>query len=483
MAKDAEHIIVTCRCGQKMKAPAEVKGKTFKCVRCGEAVRVGEAPPAAAPPKKEKDAGDAPPTEPIGQLLIQAGLLTATQLEEALARQRKSGGRTFENLIALGHLTKEALHEFLSRQPGVATIELRRFEIDRKLVEIVPKEIAQENLVLPIDRLGKLLTVAMACPLDRATIEKVEEITGLKVKAVLCRLDDIHAAVKRYYPKSDAIRVQDILDATPAKVVGPKKDWRVALDTLMALPLDSDVVTLIRELALSEEPDLRMLAATAATDTSVAAALLRLANSPIYGLSKTIDSVPMAVAVLGKTGVLSALDGGDNTSLPSVPEIARLRKRACLCAEIAAALAKTSGRVEPGAAYTAGLLLELGSHALAAVAPDEYLRVNPDTGGVARNEAEIEVIGIGHCEAGYIMASRWQFPESLCVAIRRYADIEHAPTDQDLVHVVAIAAFLTSLKATPSPEETAAWRKSMTILALDHAALTRVYKEITGASG
>lgn len=479
MAKDAAHIIVTCRCGQKMKALPEARGKTFKCVRCGEAVFVGETPPAAAPPEKEKDSAGAPSGEPIGQLLIQAGLITKTQLQEALARQRKSGGKTFENLIALGHLTKESFHEFLSRQPGVATIELRRFEIDRKLVEIVPKEIAQENLILPIDRLGKLLTVAMACPLDRTTIEKVEEITGLKVKAVLCKLDDIHAAVKRYYPKPDAIQVQDILDATPGKIVQPKKDWRAALDSLVALPLDSDVVTLVRELAHSEESDLRMLGATAATDTCVAAALLRVANSAMYGLSKAIDSVPMAVAVLGKTGVLSAVNGCDNTALPSVQEIARLRKRACRCAEIAAAMAKTCGRVEAGAAFTAGLLLELGSYALAAVAPEQYSRISPDIGGVARNKAEIELLGIGHCEAGHILASRWKFPEPLCVAIHQYADIEHAPTDQDLVHVAALAAFLTSLKAPPSPDETAAWRRSLTILALDHATLTRVFKEIT----
>lgn len=477
MTDDAAQIIVTCQCGQKMKAPAEAKGKTYKCVRCGAAIRVEGAPkpPAAA---ATASSGVDTAQEPIGQLLIAAGLISSEQLEEALNKQRKSGGKTFEILIGLGHLTKENLHDFLSRQPGVAAIELRRFEIDRKLVEIIPKEIALENLILPIDRLGKLLTVAMACPLDRATIENVEKITGLKVKALLCKLDDIHAAVKRYYPVSDEVRTQEMLDTLSKGSAAPKKDWRAAAEAVTMLPLDPDIATLIRELAASADSDLRMLAATAATDTGVAAAILRMANSPMYGLPGEVNTVPMAVAVLGKAGVLGVIRECDDISLPLAPEMPQLRRRACRCAEIAAALAKAGGQIDPGAAFTVALLLELGSHALAAVAPEEYKRISPDIGGSAREEAEIKRLGIGHSTVGHALASRWDFPETICLTIRHYVDIGHAPTEQVLAHIAALATWLTTLKTPPSKGDTDALRKPLAVLSLGHDALVQIFKEI-----
>lgn len=225
MAEQAEHIVIVCgQCGQKMKAPAQAQGKTFKCIKCAAPVRVPTHEPIkppvpeAAAPKPAAPTAEAPagriPLNPvargkIGELLIEQGLITEEQLQLALCHQAQHGGRTFQILIELGHLNKEALHDCLSKQPRVAAIDLKKYRLDNALLDLVPRELAHDRCVLPTDRLGKMLTVAMACPMDTATIEEIEQHTGLRVRAMLAKLDDIVAAIEKYYPEAKEPKVDD----------------------------------------------------------------------------------------------------------------------------------------------------------------------------------------------------------------------------------------------------------------------------------
>lgn len=120
-------------------------------MKCGNHIQAdGPGAVAAAPPE-----GKVPPAlEPMGQILVQAGCITPLQLDEALSEQRKGGGKTFEILIRMGYLDKARLHEVLSKQSGIATIDLVRVTIDREVAKLVPRQFALQQLVLPIDKLG-----------------------------------------------------------------------------------------------------------------------------------------------------------------------------------------------------------------------------------------------------------------------------------------------------------------------------------------
>ena len=123
----------------------------------------------------KKDAGNAMVTAPqkgrsgghadgsgkkrIGELLIEEGLITSEALKEALAVQGKEGGKTVEILISLGHLTSRDFVNFLAKQEGVASIDLGHYEIAPDIIGLVPKDLAVKHEVIPIDKLGKLLTV------------------------------------------------------------------------------------------------------------------------------------------------------------------------------------------------------------------------------------------------------------------------------------------------------------------------------------
>lgn len=154
------------------------------------------------------------PTEPnpdrlkrIGEMMVEAGIIEKHQLDDALKRQKKKGGRTAEALIKLGHMSGKEFADFLGRQ-GMPSIALKKCKINDSVLSLVPEEFAVEREVFPIDQLGKLLTVGMVCPLDTTTIDDLEEITGLKVNPLLCTRNDHQDSVIRYYSR-DALHLHE----------------------------------------------------------------------------------------------------------------------------------------------------------------------------------------------------------------------------------------------------------------------------------
>ncbi len=143
----------------------------------------------------------------LGQLLVESFMITQVQLEKALNAQREQGGRLAALLMQFGYLKPSKFCEFMAKQPGVASISIGAYPVDHALVELIPREFAESREVFPLDRLGSLLTVAMVCPLDVATVQELEEITGLRVKPLLCEPGDLYTAIQRYYPEQ-----QDMLE-------------------------------------------------------------------------------------------------------------------------------------------------------------------------------------------------------------------------------------------------------------------------------
>ncbi len=143
----------------------------------------------------------------IGELLVLDGLITERQLLEALELQRGQGGRIVEKLILLGYISAHAFLTFLARQPGVSSIVLANCRVRKELLSLVPQDFAASHQVFPIDRLGKLLTVGMACPLDRGTVDELQNLTGLRVKPMLCSPECIKAAIARHYGWDDEFAI------------------------------------------------------------------------------------------------------------------------------------------------------------------------------------------------------------------------------------------------------------------------------------
>jgi type IV pilus assembly protein PilB len=136
----------------------------------------------------------------LGELLIERGVISRSQLEEALAYQKEHLGVLFgESLVKMGYATEEDIAQALTCQYGFPYLPLANYEIEREILDAVPANFCEQFCLIPIDKIGKSLTLAMANPLNVKAVEDVELITGCSVQAFVSTARDIRNAIQRYY--------------------------------------------------------------------------------------------------------------------------------------------------------------------------------------------------------------------------------------------------------------------------------------------
>ena len=137
----------------------------------------------------------------MGQILIKRNLITQDQLKEALEIQKKDGGFIGEILVKLRHVTEKDIVVALIVQCGFPYIAVNKYEIDSKVISLIPEETARKFHVIPLDRVGDVLSVVMANPLDSVMIEELEHITGCKIATFIATKVEIDEAISHRYKK------------------------------------------------------------------------------------------------------------------------------------------------------------------------------------------------------------------------------------------------------------------------------------------
>lgn len=122
----------------------------------------------------------------LGDMLIDAGLITEAQLKQALGEHKKIGIKLGEYLIREGIVREIQITEVISQQLNIEQYEPSKFPFEVQLAALVPMEFAKKNKVVPLRRRGSLLTMAMSDPLDIGTLDDLEIMTNLEVEPVIC---------------------------------------------------------------------------------------------------------------------------------------------------------------------------------------------------------------------------------------------------------------------------------------------------------
>ncbi|HET9038044.1 MAG TPA: type II secretion system protein GspE, partial [Myxococcaceae bacterium] len=135
----------------------------------------------------------------LGELLVRENLISVQQLRKAQEEQQKNGTRIGSALIKVGAIEEHKLTDFLSKQYGVPAINLKDFEIDPEIVKVVKKEVAQKHLVIPVNRAGQSLIVAMADPSNIYAVDDLKFTTGYNIEPVVASEPSIREAIERYY--------------------------------------------------------------------------------------------------------------------------------------------------------------------------------------------------------------------------------------------------------------------------------------------
>jgi len=184
----------------------------------------------------------------IGELLVKEGLITREALEKALSEQKSSGYRVGYNLVKLGFINEVELTRMLARQFRMPAVDLSNFEVDPRIAKLIPAELAQRHLVLPLKREGRTLTVAMADPSDLGVIDDLKFITRYDIFPVIAGEYTLRNAVDKHYGDSSEDVLQNILgemeDDGDVEVVEEKEE-EVNASVLAAAIDDAPVVKLI----------------------------------------------------------------------------------------------------------------------------------------------------------------------------------------------------------------------------------------------
>jgi len=135
----------------------------------------------------------------LGEILVREGLISADQLEIALAQQQNSSDRLGRILIRQGVISEDDVTAALSRQYGVPSINLAYFDIDANLMNLVPMEVAAKHQALPLSRVGSTLTLAMVDPTNVAVMDDIKFMTGFNIEPVLASETAIMDAIKKHY--------------------------------------------------------------------------------------------------------------------------------------------------------------------------------------------------------------------------------------------------------------------------------------------
>ena len=160
----------------------------------------------------------------LGEILVREGLITQDQLRKALLEQKNSGMRLGYTLVKLGFIEETEVSKMLARQYRMPAVDLSRFEVDAKILKLIPPDIATKHTVLPLKREGRTLTVAIADPNNVAAIEDIKFITRCDVFPVIAGEYTLRNAIERYYQQSDA-QLQSLL-----KSVEQEEDLEVVED-------------------------------------------------------------------------------------------------------------------------------------------------------------------------------------------------------------------------------------------------------------
>jgi len=146
----------------------------------------------------------------LGDLFVREGLITEAQLQEALRESQQSRTRIGFALVKLGFVQENQLTRALAKQFRVPAVDLDKVKVEDRILRLVPEEVAMKHRVLPLRKVGRTLTVAMANPTDMGAIDNLKFITRYEIEPVIVGDYTLQKHLEDYYGLGET-KMQEML--------------------------------------------------------------------------------------------------------------------------------------------------------------------------------------------------------------------------------------------------------------------------------
>lgn len=188
-----------------------------------------------------------PAKKMFGEFLVDSKVITPEQLKTGLENQKKEGGTLGQTLIKLGYVSEEEMNKQLSDYYGVAYVDIKQYDIDPQVLATIPEHIARKYKVIPLDRMGKNLTIATADLTNVFIIDELRVITGCNITSLLTSASEIDAAIEKYYGKKVSLEetIKEISQKEEDIEIHKEEEREVDISQLQVAVEDAPVVKLV----------------------------------------------------------------------------------------------------------------------------------------------------------------------------------------------------------------------------------------------
>jgi type IV pilus assembly protein PilB len=190
----------------------------------------------------------------LGELLLRNKLITKDQLDKALDLQKTNNSKLGYNLVKMGFVSDEEIATCLSKQFGISAINLSHFEIDQTVLDLVPVEVCRKYDLIPVNRTGAVLTVAMSDPTNIRAMDEINFICGYQVEPVVASEYAIKESIDKYYGSTHALELKQAMQAAIAE-----RDGDTDIEDLEVLEESTDVDLAALERQTEDAPVVKLV--------------------------------------------------------------------------------------------------------------------------------------------------------------------------------------------------------------------------------
>ncbi len=236
----------------------------------------------------------------LGEMLVEQGVISAAQLQEALQEQTRSGERLGSILVKRGWVTEQALTGLLADQLNLKYVILADAKVQPEALQRVPAAIATRYQLMPLELSGNRLKVATADPLNIQVLDELKLLLGCEIVPVMASAREIQQAIQKHYGIG-ASAVERLLDSGIRESARP-----VFAEDLTAKADEASVISFVNQLILSAVKE-------RATDLHVEPfdQLLRIRqriDGVMYDMPVPQDLVKLHQAIVSRIKVMAQLD-------------------------------------------------------------------------------------------------------------------------------------------------------------------------------
>ncbi|NOZ63443.1 MAG: type II secretion system ATPase GspE [Caldiserica bacterium] len=176
----------------------------------------------------------------LGEILLESGVIDESQLKEALKIQKERGGLLGDVLVSLGYVSEDNLAKSLSEHLGLKLVDPLSYDINPEVLAIVPEQVARKYNLIPLDKEGNTLYVAMSDPLNIYAIEELKSLTGLIIRPYVSPRYAIKRAIEQVYGITQSM--EDVLKTVDEETLGYAVEPADTVDLLQEMAQEAPVI-------------------------------------------------------------------------------------------------------------------------------------------------------------------------------------------------------------------------------------------------